>query len=101
MTGPCKIEGCPGTMAGGARGMCSKHYQRWRIGGDPMKTPKGGAPFMKKLTDDVEYELDLLEAAKAGPCCACGVLLPCNPSTCPSRKRAADYARSGLSTSGL
>lgn len=31
----CSIEGCDNSLKWGARGMCSKHYQRWRAHGDP------------------------------------------------------------------
>lgn len=32
----CSIPGCPGTTKGGARGLCGKHYARWRTHGDPL-----------------------------------------------------------------
>lgn len=31
----CSIEGCDGAVR--ARGWCSKHYQRWKKHGDPLK----------------------------------------------------------------
>ena len=35
---PCSINGCCGK--GITRGMCPKHYQRWRLNGDPNKVKK-------------------------------------------------------------
>lgn len=37
-TKPCRVEGCNSfaTNRGGARGMCAKHYLRWKKHGDPM-----------------------------------------------------------------
>ena len=49
MTGPCSVPGCDrvGTLR---RGMCSKHYERWRVHGDPdiVKTAgrKAAAPLV-------------------------------------------------------
>ena len=49
MTGPCSVDGCErvGTLR---RGMCSKHYQRWRAHGNPdvVKTAgrKAAAPLV-------------------------------------------------------
>jgi hypothetical protein len=40
----CAVEGCPTHMPapGGARGMCQKHYKRWKKHGDPLKVfPRG------------------------------------------------------------
>ena len=40
---PCTVGGCPNTVTWtngkrniGGRGMCSKHYQRWKKWGDPL-----------------------------------------------------------------
>ena len=50
MTGPCSVPGCDrvGTLR---RGMCSKHYQRWRAHGNPdvVKTA-GRKPAPTPLT---------------------------------------------------
>ena len=37
--GTCKVDGCdiPVPCPGGARGMCVKHYKRWKKHGDPLK----------------------------------------------------------------
>lgn len=37
LTKPCRVEGCNSfaTNRGGGRGMCGKHYQRWKRHGDP------------------------------------------------------------------
>ena len=34
---PCSIDGCAEMLV--ARGWCSKHYQRWRQHGDPLREP--------------------------------------------------------------
>lgn len=42
----CRVDGC--TTRTKARGLCHKHYQRWRKTGDPLggKTPKGAIPAL-------------------------------------------------------
>lgn len=41
---PCSIEDCSTPVGrAGARGLCPKHYNRWRTHGDPLKVlPRGG-----------------------------------------------------------
>ena len=38
MRGTCTIENCTATVV--ARGYCCKHYQRWKMHGDPTKTTR-------------------------------------------------------------
>lgn len=41
MSRPCSIEGCESQSS--VRGWCPKHYTRWKVTGDPLKTkPVGG-----------------------------------------------------------
>ena len=52
-TGPCIVDGCAGTYysggkGGSGRGMCGKHYARWRRHGTAEER---GAMVMRRLTD--------------------------------------------------
>lgn len=44
----CKIEGCESKLKGGY-GYCSKHYQRFRKYGDPLKSIKGHATLEERF----------------------------------------------------
>lgn len=38
----CSVDGCDGKVL--ARGWCGKHYQRWRVHGDPFAPPRPPGP---------------------------------------------------------
>lgn len=64
MTGPCIIPGCE-RVGPLRRGMCSKHYQRWRAHGDPdiVKTAgrKAVAPLVIIQCPDCDRIVGLAE----------------------------------------
>lgn len=55
----CSIDGCDTISK--TRGWCSKHYDRWRFHGDPLKVLKKMAPAgapLKWIEDHLDYEGD-------------------------------------------
>lgn len=53
----CKVEGCNSKLKGGY-GYCSKHYQRFRKYGDPLKNFKGHATLEERFWRYVDKRND-------------------------------------------
>ena len=50
----CSIAGCP--LAVRRRGMCGKHYQRWRRHGDPH-VRKASGPGVRGLSPERQHQV--------------------------------------------
>ena len=48
MTGPCTVPGCE-RVGPLRRGMCNKHYERWRVHGDPNIVKTAGRKAVAPL----------------------------------------------------
>jgi len=61
----CAVEGCERPSR--ARGWCAKHYQRWRVHGDPVWTPPPRPiPTRAEIAAEMEQALANLRALVEG-----------------------------------
>lgn len=54
--GTCSVEGCERETE--ARGWCKRHYERWRVNGDPVAPPppRQPAPRRSRIPEDRFHE---------------------------------------------